>query len=408
MTARRRAAVIAIAAAAGAATFAGDVLVVSSGGVLMPAPLLALLAGVVAALTVGRRKVTPLALLLLAGAITGSLGVLVGEDPWRGAVALERARGGLIAARFSSDARRLLGATTHDEVALWDVTTGAITTQFRGPGLETRALEISPDGDLVIAGTFDGLVLFDATEGERVAVFSQLHRTFAGFDSLGRIIAYGHNRTVVDPGGRCIVSAQPVPDSRYYMAMAFRDGVHAGLDFSRRRVVVVEGATERRLATRRLEDDVDLLSVSPGGQFVVLRERAEGWVRLLDIATGEVRPTALRRRTDQPLEVVPDGSRAVSVVDGVLLVEATGSGERLARAPLRRARGRLVTISSDGRMIIVETPGESLVVPLDRILAAGQPLHRRPMVWFQVGLAAALAAALASAPRRVAQATGTP
>ncbi len=129
---------------------------------------------------------------------------------------------------FSPDGRLILTAAADKQVSLWDHTTHRLLRSFEGG---TRAL-FSPDGTMILAGSSDGVQLWDTVTGERLRSFAEKPRdlsalSFApdgtwavGTDHAGRVVYLWNvttgrllnrvatplnvNHAVVSPDGRFI------------------------------------------------------------------------------------------------------------------------------------------------------------------------------------------------------------
>jgi WD40 repeat protein len=158
---------------------------------------------------------------------------------------------------FGPDGRWLVTACDGDDrLRIWDVATGRVRKEVRGPGTSVRVLAVSPDGARVAASTFDAaqaknyLSVCDLTSGERL------------FAAEGGVLAYS-------PDGRWLAALDAdfktvlLLDARTHATTARFRG-HEKLVYS-----AAFSADSRRLASCSQDFTVRLWQI--GGACQVLR-----------------------------------------------------------------------------------------------------------------------------------------
>jgi WD40 repeat protein len=257
---------------------------------------------------------------------------------------------------------RVLVASDHDSVVLWDIPTGRPIGKILGDIERISALDIGPDGQLLAAAHGDGkILLWDL--GKQKSVRSPV-ATSSRVDSLafspdGQILASGE----MDGSVRLwnVATAQPFATLGKHHSMAESlafspDGkilasgdVHGEIllwDVSRRRLDPVSGLSQ--------ESSVNRLVFAADGEILV--STGSGAVQLWDISARQPRgQPLLAEKSKAPiydLALSPDGKTlAASSMNATVTLWDMESGERLGR-PIPDA-GTHLAWSPDGKVLAV-------------------------------------------------------
>ncbi len=205
--------------------------------------------------------------------------------------------GGVNAAAFSPDGRRIVTANSDGTARIWDAATGrAIVTLYGHTSLINTAA-FSPDGRHVVTASSDGTArIWDAATG-RASMIMDGHHSFvmgAAFSPDGQhVVTTGENGTVLiwdAATGRATRTLRG--HTGWVVAAHFSpDGLHvvtAGWDHTAR---IWDAVTGQATAVLRGHTDIiDDASFSPNGQRVVTAS-ADGTACIWDVATGQATDT---------------------------------------------------------------------------------------------------------------------
>jgi RNA polymerase sigma factor (sigma-70 family) len=224
--------------------------------------------------------------------------------------------------RFTPDGKRLLtssiGSDGH-ELTLWDVETGQRVREW--PGVDVRALAVSPDGGRVAAGAWGRFDLWDLQTGRRLSDADAPHALAAGVflsPAGARAITVGYESFSTWDGktGRRLGSFElsPLPyrgpeqnhspDGRYALSFAG--------DFKQVEILVWDVAAGRRLHTLRPPgaSRQSTTAFSPDSSLLATCQPGEKpLVRLWDVRTGQEVRSFAESKAGWPghLFFTPDG-----------------------------------------------------------------------------------------------------
>jgi WD40 repeat protein len=217
---------------------------------------------------------------------------------------------------FGPDGRWLV-SSNDDRLRIWDVATGSVLKEVKGPGNSVRSLALSPDGTRLAVSTFDPqlsyqLSVHDVASGERL------------FATAGLALAYS-------------------PDG-HWLAVSAADG----------KTVLLLDARTHEVAARLTghEDEVNGAAFSRDSRLLATcgRDRV---VRLWEVGNGGCR--VLRGHTDEVFAVAfhPDGKRLASAGrDRAIWLWDLARGEEVARLQGHTSYVWSLAFSPDGSTLV--------------------------------------------------------
>ncbi len=330
-------------------------------------------------------------------------------DPTSGELimALSNYERNVISVTFSLDGEYLATGSVDSSVHIWDASNGDLLRTLKGHSAEVGGLAFSPDGKLLLSSSEDGtLIIWDAERGEIVRSLPEFTVFKVSFSPDGqRVVAATFNGLQVwtyTPG-----SAEPIifeesqailtipesmgsgifsPDGRIMAAAQANGSIVKLWDASTgQELFTLVGHTDwvqglafrpdgKRLASTSLDGTVRIWSLGPGQETVAIMATPAGYgnrvvyspngqefatnggdgtATIWNVETGEPRLTL----TGHDLEVLnmafsPDGTRfATSSLDATAIIWDTASGKNLLTLSGHEAGVRDITFSPDGNLI---------------------------------------------------------
>jgi WD40 repeat protein len=275
--------------------------------------------------------------------------------------------GGVLAAAFSPDGKRIATASGDRTVKLWDADTGHELLTLKGHKDVVQGVAFSPDGQRVATGSFDGTVrVWDAQSGRllhihwghtncipRVA-FSPDGRSLVAGSGWGRAIVWdagsGRDRFVLMGPPGFLQDVAFSPDGRQIMT------AHAGTT-----PVLWDATTGQRL--HGLSGDkggTASVAFSPDGRWIVTG-RFDGTTKVWETRTGKLlRVLEETGKSNQGhtgavygVAFFPDGRRIVTAsADRTLKIWDAGTGRLLRTLKGHADEIHSVALSPDGRRIL--------------------------------------------------------
>jgi len=172
-------------------------------------------------------------------------------------------------------------------IHMWDVQTKALRTPFQGHTSWAESVAISPDGNLIVSGSFDKTIrMWDAMTGKTLG--PPLH----GHTGMVMSVA-------ISPDSKRIVSGSTDKTIRVWDVCT-----------SEASVTPLQGHT----------DEVLSVAISPNGNLIVSGS-SDKTIRVWDAITAKALGEPLRGHTDQVrcVAISPDGERIVSCSDDVTI-----------------------------------------------------------------------------------------
>ena len=256
---------------------------------------------------------------------------------------------------FSPDGKRVLSASTHDQlVKVWDAETGSVL--FSRGGAKDAAL--SPDGKRIAASTPEGVEIWDAATGRPLVSLARASDVSAVAFSPGvKRVAWGLKDGTVrlwDTATGASHLAAPARVAQEVASVAFSPDGERVASGSGMVVQLVDAATGAALRAferppKQGNEYVDALSVafSPDGKHIASGSR-DGSARLWDTATDA--PPVILLKSSVQMNVVafsPDGVR-VAVGFERLSTAPTEKGVVVVSASTRAPLGSFLNLDHIG------------------------------------------------------------
>jgi WD40 repeat protein len=283
---------------------------------------------------------------------------------------LELGAGNPLALEFSPDGRFLAAGTVSGEVWLWNVDTGE-RRDLKGHSAEVRDLAFSRDGARVASASFDGTVQLTAlATGESKQLRLGTEEVWSVDFGADGVLAAASDDGVVrlfDKTGARLAELSghkgPIVD------LSFSPDGQMLATASRDRTVRVWAAPFKE--PRVLEghsSDVLKAVFSPDGRTLASAS-ADRTVRLWDLTSTDVRVLLGHEGSVSLLAFAPDSSAvATAGLDGSVRVwKVAGAGERIARGFTKAVvspRGTsFAGVQADGKLTVVDAQGEAHQIP---------------------------------------------
>ncbi|MFZ5818815.1 MAG: AAA family ATPase [Chloroflexota bacterium] len=240
--------------------------------------------------------------------------------------------GGVPDVAYSPDGKMIASVGARQEVKLWDANSGELIRTLFGADQVSSSVAFSPDGNLLAAGYFTQVVLWNPSNEEKVAIL-------AG-ESVGTTVGYnlGVGQISFSPDGK-------------YLATANMDGAPAIWDLKTRSKVlslVAEMSPPKAIA------------YSPDGRLLATGGD-EGLVRIWDAQRGAELFALNLGGIIHAVSFSPDGAYlAAASEDGSIKVWDTGTGE-IVSTPARQSGLYDIAFLADGRFATAGQDGTSRV-----------------------------------------------
>jgi WD40 repeat protein/beta-lactamase regulating signal transducer with metallopeptidase domain len=227
---------------------------------------------------------------------------------------------------FSPDGKLVLSGSYDTTVRLWDASTGKELVNLKGHDSKVQSVAFAPDGRAVASGGYDGAVIIWDLKG-----FKERHR-----------FEVGNGNKIVRVERPRIKSICFSPDGRLLLAGGEDGNVH---------IWDVESGSDVRQLTGR--NAIQTIAISPDGKSVVAGG-FDGTVQAFDLATGRVL-FQITAHNGWVLRVAysPDGKHILSAgEDRAIHIWDAATGKELQRLTGHGDKVECAAFSPDGRLIL--------------------------------------------------------
>jgi WD40 repeat protein len=291
-------------------------------------------------------------------------------------------------AHFSPDGKRL-AFNLNDRFRVLDIETGRLVAIDRpGHRAAIRAVDVSPDGALVVSASDDAAVCLWEARGGRFAAmleeeanpiaavaFSPDGRSLAGRAATGRVRVWQLERT--QTADRIKVTATPAWDTTS-LGPAAGASVTSGPVFVSQGRLVAFGAADGTISLRDTADGqierifkpesgkaaVTALSVRPDGQRLA-SANAEGTVHIWDLS-AEAPPTRLATERGE-IRALAFAANTLAVAGRSLELWDVDRGERLVTLQADARTVNCLGLSADGRILALGDDKKVALRDLDEL-----------------------------------------
>ena len=282
---------------------------------------------------------------------------------------------------FTPDGSKIVAGTL-DGVYVWDAATGLIAQTYTGQPGRRAVMTLDPRGTTVVSGAQDGsIAAFDLSGTRRLGRFFSWNRPdeSCGYDPCAVVNKQGLMATDQGDGTIALVDLHTL---RLTRTLPRRDGAIANaVSFLPDGRTLVTGGTNRQVTfwdlmtgritrTLRFTDPVWWTAVSPDGKLLAVQTQADSsrdaHVEMVAIATGRVLQSHIVRDSWSGVEFSPDGRELVAL-------GCCASGSELVAWDIRTgaqlfsrsgAQAYAFDLAPDSRLLAVGT-GDGNVLLLD-------------------------------------------
>lgn len=272
--------------------------------------------------------------------------------------------GGVPGVAYSPDGRLIASMGARQEIKIWDANSGELLRTFVGADESSSSVAFSPDGKTLAAAFVTQVILWNATNGEKIA-------TLAG-QSVGTTTGYnlGVGQISFSPDGVYLATANmdgtpKIWDLNTYRkvmslvaemlppkAIAYNpDGKSLATGGDEGIVRVWDARQGTELFSLNLGGIIHRVSFSPDGTYLAAASE-DGSIKIWDAMTGEIVSTPSRQSGMYDVAFLADGRLATAGQDGTTRVWDPFSGQQLLVLAGPTSTVISVTGSPDGKQIV--------------------------------------------------------